>query len=631
MNAVSRQLNTVPQITRYNLHAVVGDSIYKARAVRAAVPIFIQEQNIASCRCIIRGTAEPAPRRRQQRSAGACRRDDALGHLGITQAERNKHRAPVAVRVAIPLTVPGDSFHFPAVGNNVVFCTLGIAKLAAGNCKNIFRPGSGERHPGQGAFPHGWALHIRIRIGIAGQRMLVFRYLTNQDIRIAFVRVDMGIFCGFRKLADQNTLGFVAFRPVCMSTLALGHTADIGCHAPITLRCVRVGALSLGFSADIGFHSFVTGVGMLVHLRFVSTGKLLFGLNTFIRVYMTGIFRQTAYQALSDGGAAVVMNVARGLFQSADQYLPFLITVLIMNMGSSYRLYSIVLLRFIAANKALFIAFFLMPVRLHTAIRSLLHGNGREHHRINGPNRNNRSQKSRSLMSALFPPAGRYVLVHIWRKDLFHIGSSLSLFQRSKIGKGPNPEYNFSNNLFFRYTAYAGVPGINGSQPVIAYAEVAALRHLIRQFYVTVSQGFFRQIRLVQELTVHIDIPCFVYIDPLARTGNTALHKNLISKIKGHKIALLEVRALNGDNNISLTKGGRHGGTENLQNRHPDGRNQNGNGSNNHQSIYRTAQDPTIASFIPLPAQLRRQLLQRRQFPGGHCSFFHSVIPFPAD
>ena len=140
--------------------------------------------------------------------------------------------------------------------------------------------------------------------------MLVFRYLTNQDIRIAFVRVDMGIFCGFRKLADQNTLGFVAFRPVCMSTLALGHTADIGCHAPITLRCVRVGALSLGFSADIGFHSFVTGVGMLVHLRFVSTGKLLFGLNTFIRVYMTGIFRQTAYQALSDGGAAVVMNVA---------------------------------------------------------------------------------------------------------------------------------------------------------------------------------------------------------------------------------------------------------------------------------------------------------------------------------
>ena len=71
----------------------------------------------------------------------------------------------------------------------------------------------------------------------------------------------------------------------------------------------------------------------------------------------------------------------------------------------------------------------------------------------------------------------------------------------------------FFNNLFFGYTAYTGVPGINGSQPVIAYAEVAALRHLIRQFYVTVSQGFFRQIRLVQELTVHIDIPCFVIND----------------------------------------------------------------------------------------------------------------------
>ena len=105
--------------------------------------------------------------------------------------------------------------------------------------------------------------------------MLMLRFLANQHRLIAFFRVDVGPFGGFRKLADQDMLGLIAFRPMCMSALAFGHPAEIGFHRPIALRRVGVGALSLRLSADIGFHGFVAGGSMLVPLGFVGTDQAI--------------------------------------------------------------------------------------------------------------------------------------------------------------------------------------------------------------------------------------------------------------------------------------------------------------------------------------------------------------------
>ena len=87
---------------------------------------------------------------------------------------------------------------------------------------------------------------------------------------------------------------------------------------------------------------------------------------------------------------------------------------------------------------------------------------------------------------------------------------------------------------------------------MVAHTEIPAFRHLVRKLDVAVAQRFFCQIRFIQQLPVYIDIAVFVDVHPLARSGDTALHQNLVSQIKGHQISLLEVGALYRNHDITL-------------------------------------------------------------------------------
>ena len=90
------------------------------------------------------GTVQPEGLRRQGINpviAGGVPGERFLRHLGIIQAERYEHGAPVAVRRPIPGAVSAVPFHGGAVAhNNIIAAALGIVKLGTGNGLEIHGP-----------------------------------------------------------------------------------------------------------------------------------------------------------------------------------------------------------------------------------------------------------------------------------------------------------------------------------------------------------------------------------------------------------------------------------------------------------------------------------------------------------
>ena len=218
-------------------------------------------------------------------------------------------------------------------------------------------------------------------------------------------------------------------------------------------------------------------------------------------------------------------------------------------------------------------------------------------------------QTGHDLIPALFSPVRAGISLSIPQDPFIHPATSSILFQFSESAKGENPEYNFSNNLFLRHTANLRMPGIHRGRTVVAHAEVPVVRHLVGQLQIAVAKGFFLQVGLVQQLAVHIDVSFLIDIHPLARTGNAALHQNLVPQIKRHQIALVKLRAFEGDHNVALIQRRRHGRSVNLKNRHPDRRHQHGDRRHNDQRIQGAAQNRAETGLILYPLQLRGKLI----------------------
>ena len=67
---------------------------------------------------------------------------------------------------------------------------------------------------------------------------------------------------------------------------------------------------------------------------------------------------------------------------------------------------------------------------------------------------------------------------------------------------------------------------------MVSHTEVPIIRHLIGKLNIAASKGFLRQIRLLQQLAVHIDVSAFIDIHPLTGTGNAALYQDFVSQIR---------------------------------------------------------------------------------------------------
>ena len=98
-----------------------------------------------------------------------------------------------------------------------------------------------------------------------------------------------------------------------------------------------------------------------------------------------------------------------------------------------------------------------------------------------------------------------------------------SRLRANHINRFTIADYDFSDELFTGDAAHRRAAGIHRGGPVIAHAEVSIVRYLVGQINVTISQGFFCQIRLIQQIAVHIHIALNVDIHPLTGAGDTTL------------------------------------------------------------------------------------------------------------
>ena len=427
-------------------------------------------------------------------------------------------------------------------------------------------------------------------IFFAGQhRLSRFRGLIacqNLIPGITFVRVLMGRF--FLLTTDRIAVIAIAVFPVCMAG-AFRHSAhQIG------------GFLIAGFGMDMLGHCGL-GAGQFPPLPCI-TG-ICMGMD----------FRNCI--------AAVRVPVRLKLRQHTHKTSVFVPAGGIMLVNHSIRFH-------LAGQNAFFpgghlgIAEIRMCVLRNLAL--LFQCDGWQNEGVGRAEHNHCRQTGHDLIPAPFSPVRAGISLSIPQDPFIHPATSSILFQFSESAKGENPEYNFSNNLFLRHTANLRMPGIHRGRTVVAHAEVPVVRHLVGQLQIAVAKGFFLQVGLVQQLAVHIDVSFLIDIHPLARTGNAALHQNLVPQIKRHQIALVKLRAFEGDHNVALIQRRRHGRSVNLKNRHPDRRHQHGDRRHNDQRIQGAAQNRAETGLILYPLQLRGKLING----GAVHRFLHHRIHF---
>ncbi len=232
----------------------------------------------------------------------------------------------------------------------------------------------------------------------------------------------------------------------------------------------------------------------------------------------------------------------------------------------------------------------------------------RQNQRIGGTEYHHTGKHGHYPMPEALPFMHLRVFFRIPQNILPHIPSPSFLSQRAEVRQRPDPEYDPSDDLLIGNAADCGTAGIHRGGTVITHTEVTVIRHLIRQRNVTFSKRFFRQVRFLQQPSVHGYISVFVDIHPLAGAGNTALHQNLVSQVERHQVAGFKARALDGEDNIPLIQRGRHGRPIDLQHGHPNGSNQHGYSRNNHKRVDGAAKNAFIPPFVFFSAKLRLQL-----------------------
>ena len=147
--------------------------------------------------------------------AARLRRDAVLRHARVMQAERGKHRAPLAVRAAVPRAVARIAVHPASFIYDIIARAGGIAELAFCHRYDVRAPLPAECLRDR-LLPDGRGLQIGLRVGVAAEAVRVLRLFADQPRLIARVGVDVGrnlrlvLRLALLERADQLILRLVA-------------------------------------------------------------------------------------------------------------------------------------------------------------------------------------------------------------------------------------------------------------------------------------------------------------------------------------------------------------------------------------------------------------------------------------
>ena len=161
--------------------------------VHYAVVFEVKEDKVAGGGDVIEGSPVKVKLRQVCYPFGAICLKGEIRYICIMYAEGDKHRAPVAIAVAVPVAVACVAAGHKAVfGDIIVFGALAVSQLALRDRKNILGGSAAEFNTPEACFPLGRGLHIGGRIGIALFYMAVLLDLTVQHpCAVAAVAVAM--------------------------------------------------------------------------------------------------------------------------------------------------------------------------------------------------------------------------------------------------------------------------------------------------------------------------------------------------------------------------------------------------------------------------------------------------------
>ena len=237
--------------------------------IRRAVTVIVKKYDIALRQGIAVASVQTriGQRHAPRRAVGSVR-NGSLRDSGIAQAEGDKHRVPVTVRLPVPLAIAGNALHSAVVGHKVVFRAFLVAELCLRNGDHIVGPDARQLNAGNTALPSGRILKVRVRVGVAGKGVLVLFLLAHELFLVARVGMDMQ--CFFRRSrfllsADQDGFLLIAGLRVRM---ALGFLLLAG---QIPLRVIAGIAVRMPFgflqAADRDLLYFITCIRVRMDSR----------------------------------------------------------------------------------------------------------------------------------------------------------------------------------------------------------------------------------------------------------------------------------------------------------------------------------------------------------------------------
>ena len=171
--------------------------------IRIKVPLAVPVCDAAVVHAALVERLDPAP-------GLFLHRHRTFGNVGVMQAEGGKHRAPIAVIVAVPVAVAGIA-HASAIDDNIVDFAFTDADLALRDPHQILRPVAAKILQRHTALPLPALLHAAV-VGVAVFVVLMLLLVADELLFIADLGVLVALCHALALLlaADQHQLRFIA-------------------------------------------------------------------------------------------------------------------------------------------------------------------------------------------------------------------------------------------------------------------------------------------------------------------------------------------------------------------------------------------------------------------------------------
>ena len=228
-----------------NKRSVFPEVFHQAHMIQIPVAVAVKEDQI-SRQCFLRLGIDIHTEILQHIAPCLARRVlRHIRHLGIFQAEGNKHGIPLAIGIPIPAAVAGIAIDCCSVFlYYVVPGALPVAQLRPRDGQQVLPVESGNFHIPEGLLPLARVFHIRLGVGVADEDVGMDFLLAGQ-LPLAVAEVRMLMFLRFLQGASQRILRDFTETALSMG-VAAGHfiaavLMDMGCSGFITRIRVNMG------------------------------------------------------------------------------------------------------------------------------------------------------------------------------------------------------------------------------------------------------------------------------------------------------------------------------------------------------------------------------------------------------